>query len=27
MKVVCAWFLQEGKLGDLGEREPLEDGG
>ena len=27
MKVVCAWCLQEGKPGDLGEREPLEDGG
>jgi hypothetical protein len=26
MKVVCAWCLQEGKPGDLGEREPLEDG-
>jgi hypothetical protein len=25
MKVVCAWCLQEGKPGDLGEREPLED--
>ena len=27
MKVVCAWCLHEGKPGDLGEREPLEDGG
>ena len=26
MKVVCAWCLQEGKPGDLGEREPLENG-
>lgn len=26
MKVVCAWCLHEGKPGDLGEREPLEDG-
>jgi hypothetical protein len=25
MKVVCAWCLGEGKPGDLGEREPLED--
>jgi hypothetical protein len=25
MKVVCAWCLREGKPGDLGEREPLED--
>jgi hypothetical protein len=25
MKVVCAWCFQEGKPGDLGEREPLED--
>jgi hypothetical protein len=27
MKVVCAWCLREGKPGDLGEREPLEDPG
>jgi hypothetical protein len=27
MKVVCAWCLLEGKPGDLGEREPLEDPG
>ena len=27
MKVVCAWCLHEGKPGDLGEREPLEDPG
>lgn len=27
MKVVCAWCLYEGKPGDLGEREPLEDPG
>jgi hypothetical protein len=26
MKVVCAWCLHEGKPGDLGEREPLQDG-
>ena len=25
MKVVCAWCLLEGRPGDLGEREPLED--
>jgi hypothetical protein len=25
MKVVCAWCLREGRPGDLGEREPLED--
>jgi hypothetical protein len=23
--VLCAWCLREGKPGDLGEREPLED--
>jgi hypothetical protein len=27
MKVICAWCLSEGKPGDLGEREPLEDPG
>jgi hypothetical protein len=27
MKVVCAWCRHEGKSGDLGEREPLEDPG
>jgi hypothetical protein len=27
MKVVCAWCVREGKPGDLGEREPLEDPG
>jgi hypothetical protein len=27
VKVVCAWCLHEGKPGDLGEREPLEDEG
>ena len=27
MKVLCAWCLREGKPGDLGEREPLEDPG
>jgi hypothetical protein len=27
MKVVCAWCLREGKLGDLGEREPLKNPG
>jgi len=25
MKVVCAWCVLEGKPGDLGEREPLDD--
>lgn len=25
MKVLCAWCRREGKPGDLGEREPLED--
>jgi hypothetical protein len=25
MRIVCAWCLQEGKPGDLGERKPLED--
>lgn len=25
MKLVCAWCEKEGKLGDLGEIEPLDD--
>jgi hypothetical protein len=25
MKVACAWCVHEGKGGDLGEREPLDD--